>query len=183
VHPDDIAVALREMGAVGQWRCLVVIGTSIPTTLSCVKEGTVGAIRRREWDLWSGLAQCELPRMPAFGDYAIQHPEPPKDDVAGNTMRANIRYTAATETIVARGRGPVSQEGNEQYRDLCKQLVARSEFAGAAYSWGDTVIEECANGLREPGSQNLWRGAGTSHHVQLVTDRVRELQAQSQIGV
>lgn len=183
VHPDDVADAVREMCAVGDWRCLVVIGTSMPKMLGCVKEGTVGMIPRREWDLWSGLGQRDLPRMPAFGDYAIQNPDPPADDIGGNTMRANIRYTASTETIVARGRGPVSQEGSEQYQDLCKQLVVRSEFAGATYSWGDSVIAECATGLRDHGSQSLWRGAGTSHHLQLVTDGVRGLQQQSQTGV
>jgi hypothetical protein len=174
VHPDDVADALGDMCALGEWRCVVVIGTSIPKMLGCVKEGTVGTIPRREWVLWSKLARADLPRVPAFGDYAIQNPEPPADDVAGNTMRANIRYTATSETIVARGRGPVSQEGNTQYHGLCKQIAARSEFSGAGYSWGDSVIDECAKGLREPGSQGLWRGAGTSHHLQFVTDQVRQ---------
>ncbi len=171
VHPHDIADALREMCAVGEWRCLVVIGTSIPKMLSCVKEGSVGSIPRREWDLWSGLAKCDLPRMPAFGDYAIQNPDPPAEDIAGNTMRANIRYTAATETIVARGRGPVSQEGNEQYQDLCDQLVKQSEFSGAAYSWGDTVIDECANCLREPGLRAC--GVGPAHRTTCNSSRTR----------
>lgn len=175
VHADDIATALRAMCAVGDWRSVVVVGTSIPKMLSCIKEGTLGSIDRREWDLWSALASSHLDRIPAFGDYAVQNPEPPLDDAGGNTMRANIRYTTATETLVARGRGPVSQEGNEQYQDLCKQLAARAEFAGAAYSWGDGIIDACARGLREPGSQNLWRGAGTSHHLQLVTDALRAL--------
>ena len=144
--------------------------------MGCVKEGTVGTIPRREWDLWSALRDCELPRMPAFGDYAIQHPEPPADEIAGNVMRANIRYTAASQTVVARGRGPVTQRGNEQYEDLCKQLVARAEFSGGSYSWGDGVIDECARGLRDAGSQGMWRGAGTSHHLEFVTDQVRVVQ-------
>jgi hypothetical protein len=179
IHPDDVADALRDMCSVGEWRCVVLIGTSIPKMLGRVKEGTVGEIPRREWDLWSALSGSELPRVPAFGDYAIQNPEPPADDIGGNTMRANIRYTTTTETIVARGRGPVSQEGNQQYHGLCKQITARSEFEGAGYSWGDSVIDECAKGLREPGSQGLWRGAGTSHHLQLVTDQVRRRQSQT----
>jgi hypothetical protein len=172
VDPEDIARGLREMCEVGEWRSLVVIGTSMPKMLSRVKEGTLGAIPRREWDLWSGLAQCDLRRMPAFGDYAVQNPEPPADDVGGNTMRANIRYTTATETVVARGRGPVSQEGKEQYRWLCQQLVARAEFAGSAYSWGDAVIDDCARGAAEPEAQNLWRGAGTSHHLCAVSEQL-----------
>ncbi len=179
IDPDDIAFALRGMCEVGNWRSIVVIGTSIPKMLggpNGVEEGTVGTVSRREWELWSQLRQRELPRMPAFGDYAIQNPEPPADDVGGNTMRANVRYTTTSETIIARGRGPVSQEGAEQYHDLCKQITARQEFSGPQYSWGDSVIDECANGLRDPGWQSTWRGAGTSHHLQFVTDQVRVLQ-------
>lgn len=179
IHPEDLAAALLEMSKAGAWRCVVVIGTSIPKMLSCVPEGTLGSIPRREWDLWSGLRECGLPRVPAFGDYAVQHPEPPLDDIGGNTMRANIRYTTRDETLVARGRGPVSREGSEQYYELCEQLVARPEFAGASYSWGDAIIAECVNGSRDPGSQNLWRGAGTSHHLRLVSARVQELHEES----
>ncbi|MGH2744430.1 MAG: hypothetical protein ACRDN8_18515, partial [Thermoleophilaceae bacterium] len=40
-----------------------------------------------------------------------------------------------------RGHGAVIQQGNEQYRHLCEQLVGRSEFAGSDYSWGDSVIK------------------------------------------
>lgn len=167
------------MTAIGTWRCFVVVGTSMPKMMSCVKEGTVGSIARREWDLWSALGGQQLERTPAFGDYAVQHPEPPLDDGGGNTMRANIRYTTDSETLVVRGRGPVSQEGNEQYHDLCQKLTSRSEFSGPAYSWGDGVIDACAKGVREPESQNLWRGAGTSHHVQVVTDAVRALHGAS----
>jgi Beta protein len=176
IHPDDIAHTLREMCDVGHWRCIVLIGTSIPKMLggpNGVKEGSVGTLPRREWDLWSQLARCDLPRCPAFGDYGIQHPEPPADDIGGNTMRANVRYTATSETIIARGRGAVSEEGSKQYHGLCKQIVARSEFSGGAYSWGDSLIDECAEELCEPGSQGLWRGAGTSHHLQFVTDALQ----------
>lgn len=175
IDPSDLAAILRDMCAVGEWRSLVVIATSMPKMLSEVKEGTLGSIPRREWELWFGLAHADLERMPAFGDYAVQHPDPPLDDIGGNTMRANVRYTAAAETLVARGRGPVSQEGREQYHDLCAELVAHDEFKGRSYSWGDKVIADCAKGVRAPASQPQWRGAGTSHHLQFVTDQVRQL--------
>jgi hypothetical protein len=174
VEASDLVQILREMCAVGEWRSLVVIATSMPKMMSAVKEGTLGSIPRREWELWSELAHAGLERMPAFGDYAVQHPDPPLDDVGANTVRANVRYTAAAETLVARGRGPVSQEGKEQYHDLCAQLVAHTEFQAPSYSWGDQVIADCAKGMRGPGSQAQWRGAGTSHHLRFVTDQVRQ---------
>ncbi|HLI58577.1 MAG TPA: hypothetical protein VKV21_02820 [Solirubrobacteraceae bacterium] len=175
IDAEDIASVIRDVCDVGAWRCLVLLGTSIPKGLGAVKEGTVGAIPRREWELWSRVRTCELPRIPAFGDYAIQNPDPPAENIGGNVMRANIRYTTATETVIARGRGPVSQEGSEQYHDLCELIVKHPLFEDPAFSWGDAQIAACAKGLRDPGPQATWRGAGTSHHLRFVTDQVRVL--------
>lgn len=178
IEPDDVVTLLDEICTVGAWRSLVLIGTSIPTMMSEVTQGTVGSIPRREWELWSKLRERKLGRMPAFGDYAVQHPDPPLDG-GGPGMRASIRYTVAEETLVARGMGPFTQEGKEQYQDLCAWLVKRHEFAGADYSWGDSMIVQCAGGLIEPGAQGVWRGVGTSHHLRVVTERLGELQASS----
>ncbi len=169
---EEMAELLDQVTAVGRWRSVVLMGTSIPKTLGVIPEGTVGSLPRREWDLWAELAGMGLSRLPAFGDYAVQHPHPPVDG-GGNQMRANIRYTTDGATVVARGRGPVTQEGNEQYRRLCEELASLSDFAGRDYSWGDATIEDCADGVVPPGSQNQWRGVGTSHHMQHVTDALR----------
>ncbi len=174
----DIAPTLQELEDIGSWRSVVVLGTSIPSMMGCIAEGTVGSLARREWELWRSLSEAGLSRLPAFGDYGVQHPRPPEEG-GGPGMRANIRYTAKDATLVARGQGAVIQEGAEQYRLLCEQLVARSEFAGADYSWGDAVISDCADSVQEPGSQSLWRGVGTSHHIQVVTDQLRQWQAGS----
>jgi len=177
IDPDDeldplgVAELLSELEDVGSWRSLVLLGTSIPKQMSSVAEGTVGSVARTERDLWSKVRKSVW-RIPAFGDYAVQHPRPPQD--GGPGMRANIRYTIGQETLVARGMGPITQEGNTQYRGLCQQLVHRSEFSGAAYSWGDGVIEGCAAGRVPPRGQDLWRGAGTSHHLALVTEELQE---------
>jgi T4 beta protein len=50
--------------------------------------------------------------------------------------------------------------------------VERPEFAGGDYSWGDAQILDCASGTQEPGSNNAWRGAGSSHHLRLVTEQL-----------
>lgn len=171
LDPEGIAASLREMLAVGPWRSIVLLGTSIPAMMSAIDEGSVGSLSRREWELWSQLQQCDLPRIPTFGDYAIQNPRPPHTG-GGPGMRANIRYTANGDTLVARGQGPFHEEGKAQYRRLCQQIVARGEFAGSDYSWGDRVIDDCARGVMAPGAQNVWRGAGTSHHLQTVTARL-----------
>jgi hypothetical protein len=171
VAGEDIAEVLDELCEVGKWRSVVLLGTSIPQTLRAIPEGTVGSIERREWRLWMELEQLKLARMPAYGDYAVQHPEPPAESGAGG--RANIRYTASTSTVISRGHGPLTEEGAVQYRELCQRLTARGEFAGSSYSWGDATIADCADGELTPRGEPMWRAAGTSHHIRHVTDALR----------
>ena len=179
LDPDDdldaqsLAASINPMIAIGSWRSIVVLGSSIPKTLSCVAEGTIGSLSRREWELWTQLSACGLSRRPAFGDYAVQHPSPPTEG-GGPGMRANIRYTTADATLVARGKGSVLQEGKEQYRELCQQIVAQEAFSGRSYTRGDLVIQDCADGTVEPGAQQMWRGAGTSHHLQFTIDQLQQ---------
>jgi hypothetical protein len=173
IFSEDLGPAISLALDVGDWRSVALLGTSIPSMLSCVPEGTVGEIKRHEWDVWTGLSKIGLKRLPAFGDYAIQHPTPPQD--GGGSPRANIRYTTDSSTVVARGRGPIYEEGAQQYVGLSQQIAARSEFSGRAYTWGDGIIDGCANGEVEPGSQRMWRGAGTSHHLRFVTDQLRQV--------
>jgi hypothetical protein len=171
IHAEDIADPVRELMEIGAWRSVVLLGTSMPRMLGVIGEGTIGELPRREWDLWSALRRLRLPRIPTYGDYVVQHPDPPQEG-GGPGMRANIRYTASAVTLVARGRGPITEEGREQYRELCRMLAARPEFFGRNYSWGDEQIADCATGVTEPGWNNAWRGAGSSHHLRLVTEQL-----------
>lgn len=178
---DVSAVALveniDELSAVGDWRNVVLIGTSMPKSLGggVVMEGTVGRLPRREWNLWQEIRNLAPRRIPTFGDYAIQNPDPPAMDGGGGPgLRANIRYTLSDVTVVPRGHGSVVVMGAEQYRELCRQIVGTEGFSGATYSWGDMKIAECAEG-GETGSQALWRGAGTSHHLRFVVDQIAGL--------
>ncbi len=109
----------------------------------------------------------------AFGDYGIQNPSPPADS-GGPEMRRNVRYTIEGETLVARAVGPATQESDEQYVDLCRKVVTCGAFSGSTFSWGDGVIAEVAAATRKPKAQRMWRGAGTSHHMQFVTKQLEE---------
>lgn len=178
LDPRLVADSINEMAAVASWRSIVLLGSSIPTALGCIDEGTVGSLPRREWELWTQLRSCNLSRMPTYGDYVVQNPRPPADG-GWIQMRANIRYTVANETLVARGEGALRDVGKQQYRELCRQIVDLEEFSGANYTEGDRVIEDCARGTTEPGWQTMWRAVGTSHHLRFVTDQLRAEQAVS----
>jgi hypothetical protein len=170
IHVESTAVLINKMISMAKWRNLIFVGTSIPSSLRCVPEDSLGYISREEWALWKTL-QDTLPNSRlVFGDYGIQHPKPPQD--SGPGMRANIRYTTEDRTLVARGKGAVFIEGKEQYRKLCRQIVSRPEYLGESYSWGDAQIQLCADGEIDPASQILWRAAGTSHHMGFVAQQL-----------
>lgn len=171
IDEDHIIDVVSQLLEAARWRAVVLIGTSMPPTLSCVREGTAGFIARREWALWNVVAGRLGASRLGYGDYVIQHPLPPYEQ-GGPGMRANLRYTLHSRTLVVRGKGPAVSEGREQYQQLCQTLVQRPEFMGADFSWGDHEFAECAEGLIEPGWQSHWRGAGSSHHVRLVVDQL-----------
>lgn len=167
VNSGDIAFLLDSFAPLQEWRSITLVGSSIPKSMSAIKEGTLGTIVREEWTVWQEVS-AEESALIDFGDYAIQHPLPPTDTNSAMGMRANIRYTAGGSTFVARGEGPEYQDGKEQYVGLCSSLAALPEFDGNDFSWGDSTISRCARGELDPGGQSMWRGAGTSHHLRHV---------------
>lgn len=167
----DVRLVFDELPNLAGWRSAVFLATSIPPTMGCVPEGTIGQLIRREWEIWIALGAAGRTRRPSYGDYGIQGPKDPAQ-ATGPGMRANIRYTADKVTVVARAQGPVFIGGLEQYADLCAQLISLDAFRGADYSWGDSVIDACAAGTIKPGAQDMWRGAGTSHHLATVREQL-----------
>jgi hypothetical protein len=180
IDAEDLTPMIDDLVAVGPWRNVVLLGTTMPRSLGggIVEAGTVGRLARKEWLLWLALRQSGVSRLPTYGDYAVQHPEPPLDVTEGQLplgMRGAIRYTHETVTVIPRAKAPRHEEGREQYRQLCRVLVDQPEFAGRAYTWGDRQVAECADGSREPGWEDHWRGAGTSHHLRFVVDQLAGL--------
>lgn len=174
--PEDTEFSARRLTrllsrceAVGPWRRVFLAASSMPASLSEIKEGTAGPIVRREWLLWKDLPPEVRERL-EFGDYGIQHPVPPGK--GGRGMRANLRYTSGGVHFIVRGKGPWTDEGVRQYVGLCGKLVASSHFRGPGYSPGDSTFSRCAKGLLAPGAQDMWREAGTAHHIKNVLEQL-----------
>ncbi|MEX2106769.1 MAG: beta family protein [Solirubrobacterales bacterium] len=176
IDPDDefdvdfLAKDLQAMFDVAAWRSVVLLGSSIPPMMSCVKEGTVGEIERREWSIFEDV-RVKLSGPVVFGDYTIQCPTPPTK--GGPSMRRTVRYTSSGATVVARGQGDITESDDSQYKELCLSIRERPEFCGGTYSWGDETIARCAEGALRPRAQEMWRGAGTSHHIKFVRDQLQ----------
>ena len=175
--PGEVVAIVAAARAAGPWRTVTLAGTSIPRSLGGIRENSLGLIRRTEWRLWSGIGGSG---DVAYADYGIQHPRAPYSG-RGGRLRANIRYAAEDGTLVARGEGILYQlpaaEQARQYRELCGWLTMRDEeFGGRDCCWGDALIEDVARGLLVPGSQNMWRGAGTSHHLAVMVRALAALE-------
>lgn len=170
VSPHRVARVIERFERIGQWRRIVLTGSSMPIGLGIVPEGTDRVLPRREWLLWNELS-ADLRQRIDFGDYAVQHPSPPSQGGAG--MRANIRYTVGQGHLIVRGRGPFNVEGVAQYVGLCARVISSGSFAGSGYSWGDDIISKVADRRLPPGTQTMWRAAGTAHHLRVVTEQLQ----------
>ena len=164
---------IRSLPSLADWRTLTLAASAFPENLSGFSIGVMGT-QRAEWTVWQALAnsRTKMPRLPTFGDYAINYPEPTEEvDPRIMRMSANLRYTSDGEWLIFKGRN-VRDFGYEQFNQLCRALVQRSEYTGPDFSWGDGYIRRCADNRDGPGSATTWRKVGTSHHLAFVTDQI-----------
>ena len=174
---DALALAaawmIEHVPQVERWRTLTLAGGSFPPSLGRIGRGAT-LIERAEWILWSRLVAdpSRLPRLPTFGDYGISHPELTEEiDPRIMRMSANLRYAAGDGWLILKRRN-VRTHGFEQFYEISEDLVARPEFAGAQFSWGDDYLDQCAQRQVGTGNAMIWRKIGTNHHLTLVADQV-----------
>jgi T4 beta protein len=173
----------KEIGTLpylSEWRTLTVAATAFPATLSGVVDtSSSDFLDRTEWDAWLQLisrSQEPLPRLPAFGDYAIQNPDLEEIDPRMMHPAASIRYTADDKWLIVRGRS-TQKYGTVQYRTLCADLMKRKQYGGEKHCRGDAYIKQCASGMgtKGAGSLAIWRRVGTVHHLTKATEMIAKL--------
>ena len=166
---DGLGDVVRALRQDAPWRNIVMMSTTIPSSFSksVAPTGSVTLLPRHEKTVYAGLRVRLKADCPIYGDFGVQHPDPPTEG-GGPGMRANVRYTTDNGVLVARGRSPVVEVGNIEYPDICRALTENRHFSGPSFSWGDGTIADCAHGLLAPGGSEMWRAAGTSHHLQHV---------------
>lgn len=186
--PVDLILDLQDIGSEGNrsivfsryvfsliprkdvWRRIILAAASFPEDLSDVDAATTTLLPRHEWNLWQALQRKPngLPRKDLiYGDYAVSNPVSKLLDPRTMRMSANIRYTTEDKWLVIKGRN-VRQHGFSQYFELCETLVARQEYCGREFSWGDTYVDDCALAMKGPGNATTWRKVGVNHHLTLV---------------
>ena len=158
-----------------EWRTYTILSGAFPLNLGELGPG-IGSLPRADWLMWRQFVRMtpSSTRLPTFGDYAIQHPEPKEIDPRIMQMSANIRYTHQDEWIIFRGKS-IRLQGSVQYRSLSRQIVDSAYFAGRTHCAGDERIRQCADGAIGVGNATTWRTVGTNHHLKCVMHQVASL--------
>jgi hypothetical protein len=159
-----------------KWRSFALIGTSFPRSMGEVKQGA-SIIARNEWKLYTSLVKRLRGsgiRIPAFGDYGINHPDAISLDMRLAKPSATVRYTIDDGWLIVKGSN-VRDHGYGQYRGLCKAVVESGHYRGPTFSRGDKYIYDCAQGSESTGRLTTWRWVGTNHHLEKVARDVANL--------
>lgn len=165
---EEFRRAIRALPNIRRWRTITVAASGFPLDLSGMRPATVERFPRTELLLWETIVtQRDMPRIPSYGDYGIQHPDLLEIDPRTMRMSANLRYTLEREWMVLKARD-VKRHGYPQFNELCRKLIQMAEYRGATFSWGDSYISRCAAYEEGPGSATTWRKVGTNHHLALV---------------
>lgn len=172
----SIITLINAISQISRFRTLTFCASAFPEDTSLVSTNTIGTFKRSEWLIWNTLYKNKnlVKRMPSYGDYVIANPKYKEIDPRIMTMTANIRYTSNSRWIIVKGKA-IKNHGWDQAHGLCKQLVALSEYCGRNYSWGDKIIDDCANGTASCGNATIWRKVGTNHHITLVLNQLSNL--------
>jgi hypothetical protein len=161
-----------------QYASVVVLAGVFPTDLTQYQPG-VASEPRTEWTTWwrEHVTTPANERLLAFGDYTTQcaryHPSP---EVPGSV---SLRYTIDDAVLVFRGRQSNNGTGlgHDQMHGHCRLLVARPDYDGAAFSWGDQRIGCWTDPANGTGNAVQWRTASVVHHITHVV-----AQLQDQVG-
>jgi hypothetical protein len=152
------------------WRSITVASGGFPESMAAFSGVGKWAAERHDRALWVAVrSQLQAgERVPWFGDYGVQVPNPEAVDPRLMTMSANIRYTLEENWLVLKGRtisGKKAKATYDEFRVLCTDLVAMPQYRGATFSEGDRYIKACADSIESPGNAEVWRRNGTSHHL------------------
>jgi hypothetical protein len=173
--PMQIAASsiIGTLPSIMDWRTLTFAASAFPPDLSRLAANSVTPLPRTEWTIWLWLAarRARLRRLPTFGDYAIAHPGWTEVDPRLMKMSAQLRYTIDIEWLVFKARN-TKDFGFGQFKQICAALIARPEYRGASFSWGDNAINDYANPSTGPGNATIWRKIGTNHHVTMVVTQI-----------
>lgn len=163
---------INALHTANPWRSIVLAGTSFPQIIQGNPQ-TILAFHRVEWALWNNVRQdTSLQCIPHFGDYAC-HSAAHLAPARYMSPSPKIRYTDVDRWLVIKGQS-VKQAAPTQYYALAQAMIARPEFCGAQFSFGDSYVAQRG----APGTQastgyfTQWLAADINHHLAYVAGQI-----------
>lgn len=151
---------------------IIIAGSSIPESINlAVKESnTIGFLPRKEILIWKSLYES-FPEV-IFGDYGIRSSRSTGEVIAPDA-NGKIRYTLDKRFMISRGHSMRTEDKGAQVYKLAERIINSEYYMGSKFSWGDEIIEKCAQGEYK-GSLTNWISIDTNHHIELVTLEIAE---------
>ena len=168
---------INTLPQLNAWRTFTLLGTSFPASMGDVKRGFT-CIPRYEWPLYKMVVKAlcaERKRMPAFGDYTINHPDLLPMDMRVLKPTATIRYAVDNAWFIVKGTNVRQKNGFEQFHSHSASVCASEYYMGPDFSAGDAYIANCAVKNAGKGNLTTWRQVGTNHHLEKVARDVASL--------
>ena len=163
---EDVHAIVREVTATAPWRSVALIGTCVPQSLSSVGEGTLGepaahpsgTVAPTARGPWRPVRRLRDPgpAVPVLGPRRTHAREPAIHDRGRDRRGSGRGRRQRTPAPGARRRSTASCAA----RSCSVPSLAVKTAAGAMAS-----SQTARSGCTPAGNQNLWRGAGTSHHL------------------
>ncbi|HEX7304361.1 beta family protein [Lentzea sp.] len=169
VHPRQLALTrslVRTLGDRLGPSSTTVLAGSIPAA----RHGFVTTVRERtEVALWHEVAHLSAIDV-NYGDYGVVHPARPAPAKPGPRTIYPYLYYTVPNLVIALRRQPAKEDGKlltgEAFTELADELVARPDFAGSGYSWGDRELAGCRReGGRSARHVSRWVAMAMSHHL------------------
>lgn len=149
----DVANFVTVANEVSRIEKYIVVGSSIPATITDIaRPSDESVIARAELEIYHA-AQGMVEAIPlSLGDYTIVSPTYSELTIAPelllSVMAPKVFYAFENYHYIARG-GRIKTNGYGQYDVICEEIVSKSFYRKAPYSWGDDFIQMRAGGKRE----------------------------------
>ncbi|SUI83100.1 Uncharacterised protein [Shewanella morhuae] len=165
-----------------QFSFISIAGCSITSDINGMvpKTNSTGLVVRKEFKVWKSVRSFNPDAKFVFGDYGIANPNVGDETIAPDA-NGKIRYTISDSYFVVRGYSRRQGDKGAQMHGLCQSLISSGYFCGVDFSWGDMMIEQCANygkvkGKVFVGNPTSWVAIDTTHHMTYVTQEVVEFE-------
>lgn len=173
---DTMAVEsmIAQLPTAARWRHLALAASSIPPDFRGFARNEVTRVPRAEAWLYEAIFDRRklLARLPVYADYVVANPDP-VEEVHADYLPQNalVRYSTSGDWLFARGYD-INKEGSGHIPPLLSRLMKEQGFRDASFSAGDRWIVDAASGDGASGNATIWRRAGSSHHMTLVTQQI-----------